>query len=405
MLCQFTFRNYRSYRDEAELSMQATPMREFERSLIMCPDGQGFLPVAAVYGPNAGGKSNLLEALDYVRSAVARPIRLLSASADTAEDDRPSIPRCSAFGFDDVSAAESTEFELYYRVGDHEYRYTLSVHADEIMSEGLWRRKLGASRTAMLFEREETKVELGPTLRKLVTAARFNPSLPYLSFLCINFDAAVVQEAASWFLDAVFLNYNSSYLERMLEQMLDEGDSREVTRFLRAVDVRIGGFRVERAPEWRSQRVFVRHEVGGKAYELRLSEESAGTQKLVGLAAYLMTALERGGTVVVDELDAKLHPKLLRYVILLFKDPEVNKSGAQLIFSSQDVSTMRNDVFRRDEIWFAARGEGEASQLWSLADIHEVNGNLVSKNAAFDKQYLSGRYGADPYLTRIEEWD
>ena len=72
---------------------------------------------------------------------------------------------------------------------------------------------------------------------------------------------------------------------------------------------------------------------------------------------------------VVDELDAKLHPKLLRYVILLFKDSEVNKNGAQLIFSSQDVSAMRNDVFRRDEIWFAARAEGETSQLWSLADM------------------------------------
>ena len=97
MLCQFSFRNYRSYRDEAELSMQATSMREFERSLIECPDGQSFLPVAAVYGPNAGGKSNLLEALDYVRSAVARPIRLLSSSSDAPEGDRPSIPRCSAF--------------------------------------------------------------------------------------------------------------------------------------------------------------------------------------------------------------------------------------------------------------------------------------------------------------------
>ena len=113
---------------------------------------------------------------------------------------------------------------------------------------------------------------------------------------------------------------------------------------------------------------------------------------------------------ICDKLDA-MHGRHgdswshLARVILLFKDPEVNKHGAQLIFSSQDVSTMRNDVFRRDEIWFAARGEGEASQLWSLADIHEANGNLVSKNAAFDKQYLSGRYGADPYLTRIEEWD
>ena len=314
------------------------------------------------------------------------------------------MARCSAFGFDDVSAAEPTEFELYYRAGEHEYRYILSVHADEIVSEGLWQRKLGASRTATLFEREGAEVVLGPTLRKLATAATFNPSLPYLSFLCFNFDAPVVKEAASWFLGGVFLNYNSSYLERALEQMLDEADSPEVTRFLRAVDVRIDGFRVEKAPEGRGQRVFVKHEVDGKGYELRLSEESAGTQKLMGLAAFLLAALERGGTVVVDELDAKLHPKLLRYVILLFKDPEVNKHGAQLIFSSQDVSTMRNDVFRRDEIWFAARGKGEASQLWSLADIHEANGNLVSKNAAFDKQYLSGRYGADPYLTRIEEW-
>ena len=214
------------------------------------------------------------------------------------------MARCSAFEFDDVSAAEPTEFELYYRAGEHEYRYILSVHADEIVSEGLWRRKLGASRTATLFEREGAEVVLGPTLRKLATAATFNPSLPYLSFLCINFDAPVVKEAASWFLGGVFLNYNSSYLERALEQMLDEADSPEVTRFLRAVDVRIDGFRVEKAPEVRGQSVFVRHDVDGRGYELRLSEESAGTQKLMGLAAFLLAALERGGTVVVDELDA-----------------------------------------------------------------------------------------------------
>lgn len=166
--------------------------------------------------------------------------------------------------------------------GEHEYRYILSVHADEIVSEGLWRRKLDASRTATLFEREGAEVVLGPTLRKLATAATFNPSLPYLSFLCINFDAPVVKEAASWFLGGVFLNYNSSYLERALEQMLDEADSPEVTRFLRAVDVRIDGFRVEKAPEGRGQRVFVRHDVDGKGYELRLSEEPTGTQKLMG---------------------------------------------------------------------------------------------------------------------------
>ncbi|MFR3925860.1 MAG: AAA family ATPase, partial [Collinsella sp.] len=134
---------------------------------------------------------------------------------------------------------------------------------------------------------------------------------------------------------------------------LDEAESPEVTRFLRAVDVRIDGFRVEKAPEWRGQRVFVRHEVDGKGYELRLSEESAGTQKLMGLAAYLMTALERGATVVVDELDAKLHPKLLRYVILLGSWGQ--QRCARLIFVL--TSNAKRRVPPRRDGFAARRGE------------------------------------------------
>ena len=81
---------------------------------------------------------------------------------------------------------------------------------------------------------------------------------------------------------------------------------------------------------------------------------------------------------VVDELDSKLHPKLLRFVTQLFRNKVINRHGAQLVFTSQDVSTMRNDVFRRDEIWFAAKDEGEASVMWSLADIHEANLMMAS---------------------------
>lgn len=405
MLCQFTFSNYRSYRDEVTLSMQASSMKEFSQSLLAGGDSQSFLPVAVIYGPNAGGKSNLLEALGYVRAAVARPILSLISGEEAPKGPMPRIPRCLPFSFDAVHADMPTEFEVYYRVDGYEYRYSLGVSATKIVSEGLWRRKVGASRSATLFEREREKVDLGPSLRRAGVSVGFNPAIPYLSFLYMNTDLESVHHAASWFLDCVFLNYNSFYLERVLEEMLDEGDSPEITSFLKAVDVHVDGFRVEEDDEGQRHRVYVRHVVGGSQYELRLSEESAGTQKLMGLASILLSALETGSTVLVDELDAKLHPKLLRYVILLFKDPKVNKGGAQLIFTSQDVSTMRNDVFRRDEIWFAARDQDEASRLWSLSDLHEPNGNLVSKNAAFDKQYLSGRYGADPYLTRIEEWE
>lgn len=405
MLCQFTFSNYRSYRDEATLSMQASSMKEFSQSLLAGGDSQSFLPVAAIYGPNAGGKSNLLEALGYVRAAVARPILSLMSGEEAPKGPMPRIPRCSPFSFDAVHVDMPTEFEVYYRVDGYEYRYSLGVSATKIVSEGLWRRKVGASRSATLFEREGEKVDLGPSLRRAGVSVGFNPAIPYLSFLYMNTDLETVHHAASWFLECVFLNYNSFYLERVLEEMLDEGDSPEITSFLKAVDVHVDGFRVEEDDEGQRHRVYVRYVVGESQYELRLSEESAGTQKLMGLASILLSSLETGGTVLVDELDAKLHPKLLRYVILLFKDPKVNKGGAQLIFTSQDVSTMRNDVFRRDEIWFAARDQDEASRLWSLSDLHEPNGNLVSKNAAFDKQYLSGRYGADPYLTRIEEWE
>lgn len=401
MLCQFTFSNYRSYRDEMTLTMQASSMKEFSRSLIAGGDSQSFLPVAAVYGPNAGGKSNLLEALGYVQSAVARPIFSLMRGKDAPGGSVPRLSRCSPFAFDAMRSHQPSEFEVYYRAGGYEYRYSLTVSVSEIVSEGLSRRKVGASRAATLYEREGDKVELGSFLRRAGVSVNFNPTIPYLSYLYMNSDLESVHQAASWFLDCIYLNYNSCYLEHIL----DEEDSPEIVRFLRAVDVHVDGFRVERDEDGERQRVYVRHSVGGSDYELRLSEESAGTQKLMGLARFLLSALENGGTVLVDELDAKLHPKLLRYVILLFKDPEVNRGGAQLIFTSQDVSTMRNDVFRRDEIWFAARDETEASQLWSLSDLHEPNGNLVSKNAAFDKQYLSGRYGADPYLTRIEEWD
>ena len=188
--------------------------------------------------------------------------------------------------------------------------------------------------------------------------------------------------------------------------MLEQKDESVLIGILKAAGINIDGFRVEGGEEdFENRRVWVRHVVNGKPYELRLSKESAGTRKMMSMAISLDNALKKGGLLVIDELDSKLHPKLLRFIVALFHDPAVNKSGAQLVFTSQDVSIMRNDVLRRDEIWFAARDEDEASSLWSLSGIHEPNGNLVSKNAAFDRQYLSGRYGADPILDRFLYWE
>ena len=216
MFCQFTFSNYRSYRDETTLTMQASSMKEFLQSLLTSSDSQSFLPVAAVYGPNAGGKSNLLEALGYVQGAVARPIFSLMRGKGAPEGSVPRLLRCSPFAFDSAHSHRPSEFEVYYRVGDYEYRYSLSVCASEIVNEGLSRRKIGASRAATLYEREGDKVELGPSLRRAGVSVNYNPAIPYLSYLYMNTDLESVHQAASWFLDCIYLNYNSCYLEHML---------------------------------------------------------------------------------------------------------------------------------------------------------------------------------------------
>ncbi len=115
----------------------------------------------------------------------------------------------------------------------------------------------------------------------------------------------------------------------------------------------------------------------------------------------ILLALHEGRLIIIDELDAKLHPKLLKYVISLFNNKEINKHGAQLLFTSHDMSTLKNTVFRRDEIWFAAENKAHESEIYSLHEIRGEDNNRIKSSAAYDKQYLEGRYGADPYLSNM----
>ena len=169
------------------------------------------------------------------------------------------------------------------------------------------------------------------------------------------------------------------------------------------MDLDILDFRVEEKEHDRIE-VFTKHEVDGYEAELNLSDESSGTKKLFGLLPFIAESLIDGTTLVIDELDAKIHPALLRHIIMLYNDIEVNRKGAQLIFTSHDLSTMNSEVFRRDEIWFVAKGNSQNSKLYSLVEFKNIKGESVRKDAKFDKQYLEGKYGADPYLRRIIDW-
>ena len=172
---------------------------------------------------------------------------------------------------------------------------------------------------------------------------------------------------------------------------------------IQEMDLDIVDFRVEEKDN-EILDVYTKHSADGYEAELDLLDESSGTQKIFGLLPLIAMSLQRGRTLIIDELDAKIHPLLLRHIILMFTDMSINQNGAQLIFTSHDLSTMTSEIFRRDEIWFAAKGRAQNSNLYSLVEFKNDKGESVRKDAKFDKQYLEGKYGADPYLRRIIDW-
>ncbi len=403
MLCQFTVKNFKSIRDETTFDMQAAAISEHEDRVIKDKDGELYLPVSAIYGPNGGGKSNVLEAFRILVLKILRPLYA------TSDNEKHMISRkklvIEPFAFSEEKRGEPTEFEVFFRTKLAEYRYILNIKYDLVVYECLDRIKLDTGRRSALFKRDDKGIVLKGAFARLKTSDELSDTLPLLSYLGITYRKnEVVNDVLDWFEYGIdFMNYGNPMQElRMV--VANSGDVKDlVLKMIQEMDLDILDFRVEEKEDDRIE-VFTKHEVDGYEAELNLSDESSGTKKLFGLLPCIAESLIDGTTLVIDELDAKIHPVLLRYIIMLYNDVDVNRKGAQLIFTSHDLSTMNNEVFRRDEIWFVAKGNGQNSKLYSLVEFKNSKGEAVRKDAKFDKQYLEGKYGADPYLRRIIDW-
>lgn len=395
MLCQFLFQNFKSYKEETIFDLQAMAIPEFEESLIVREKCNNLLPVSVIYGPNGGGKSNLLQALACLITMVVKPIHDMGNNRQTLIVQQKVLPE--AFLYDQVSGEEPVAFKIFFRVQNYEYRYYLAVLHDEIASEILDRKTIGGKKPARIFERERENITLGTILKKENVNTKVNEKMPYLSFLAINYNIPVIAEVQKWFESCIICSYGHPKAE--MEIMLSEDDAVKKSTLVLLNDM---GIDVEdyRYDDEEKELLFTRT-VDGVAYESKYSQESDGTKKLIAALPVILIALREGRLVIIDELDAKLHPKLLRYVISMFKNPKINKHGAQLLFTSHDMATMKNTVFRRDEIWFAALNEKRNSEIYSLYEIRREDNERVKSTAAFDKQYMEGRYGADPYLQNM----
>lgn len=404
MLCQFSVKNFRCLKDQVTLDMQAANVGEHKESVLADIDGERYLPLAVIYGPNGGGKSTVLDALFSLCSKVMGPV--FSAQGNQMRMESYSA-RIEPFAFQPEMKKEPTEFEIFFRTDVYEYQYNVAIQNENIMFESLYHKKITGRQYRKVFIREQgQKIQLSGNLKK-AQVNDISDTITLLSYLMITYGKnQTVEDIKKWFVHKInFLDYKLNTIElRMALPTVDAMKPRSLQMF-QEMGLDIVDYRIEQTDEPGRIRIFTVHNVNDAQYELDLHKESSGTIKIFNSIPFIADALVNGKTLVVDELDAKLHPLLLQYIIRLFADPLVNRKRAQLIFTSQDIITMNSTNFRRDEIWFAAKNIDEETQLYSLAEFKDEKGNSVRNDASFSKQYMEGRFGADPFVQKLIQWE
>lgn len=406
MLIRYSVENFKSIRDKVELSMEAIGISELKETLIAGKDGEKYLPLAAIYGPNGGGKSNILESLFCLRSKIIVPI---ISSIKGISDNSAKTAEITPFLFNYENVNKPTVFEIAFTNNLGEYHFSISIQGLNVLSESLEMIKFSTKKPSKLFERKGNNIKLGRDFSKIVIPDLLSDEVSFLSFLGITYgENELVKDITNWWIKQITVeNYGDPFYDIVFVEPGDEKTKKLFMELLKEMDIGIVDYIVKDFND-KTRRMYTIHKTGDKSTEIRLLDESSGTRKMFSMALLLLECLIFGKTLVIDELDAKLHPLMIKKIIQMFNEKSSNSNGAQLIFTSHDMYTLSNELLRRDEIWFAAKGNSEDTQLYSLIDFKgegEIKTETVRKDAKYSKQYLEGKYGADPYFQRIINWD
>ena len=413
MLIQFNFKNYNSFRDEAILDLSATKMTEFSDRVVSV-GSEKILPVAAIYGANASGKSNVYSAFEYMSKYVINSFKYGDEEKDF-EDIRP-----KPFLFDVSSESADTCFEVYFTVpGDEKertYNYGFCIGQTGITEEWLNYKAKTARKYSPIFYRDSETLDLSG----IPKASRENIEVALEKQVLIVSLGAKLRVAKcklvrDWFLNNEFADFGNIVTNFFLSHVLpkgfvtDETVRKNVVNYFSSFDETIRGFEVTQLPpqeDSKEERYLIdalHKKIGSdEMAKIPLSSESAGTLKMFALYPELQEVLQNGGVFYIDELNARLHPLLVRNFVLTFLNPEINVNHAQLIFTTHDTWQLSNQLLRRDEIWFTEKDEAGVSTLYSLADFVDEDGSRIRKDESYEKNYLLGKYGAIPSLKTID---
>lgn len=415
MLHQFTFKNYRSFRDGVTLDLTASAIKELPADVVTDVQHERVLKLAAMYGANASGKSNVIKAFRAMATAV------LSSFSDDA-----ALRKIEPYWFSEVT--EPTEFSVLFSTQSDIFQYGFSCVQGAVIEEYLYQRdkeRIG-EQYRLIFDRSATGIsgEIATQAEVQTLGQLIEPETLLLSALA-RLNLPTIKAVDAWFRHVRVIDYgdprgevtkgsrlNADRPQNPLVALLE--DSREKKRFeafVRAVDVGIAGLGLvslesDLAHEGQPQQRVVachRNPKTGKLRQTPIAAESSGTRKMLMLYVDLKQVLDQGQTLLIDELDAKLHPLLLRYILIMFHDPALNPRGAQLIFTTQELFTLDKDNFRRDEVWFVNKDEDGVSDLYALDSIRIDDGKKVRNDASYGKDYILGKFKATPNLKRLGE--
>lgn len=405
MLIRFSFKNFKSFKNENCLDMEATSLKEHEYNVAKI-DNSEYLKVSAIYGANASGKTNVLQAFDYMKKRI-----LVS---DDSKKNSP-IDEENVYSFMINNDPIALEVEILAK-NNKIYKYGFEVLKDTIISEWLFEKRV--NKFYSIFERENNNVSMKPNkISDLVNIDERTLFLNIYSKIDRNNDD--FSNVYDWFVNSTYLDLGNPNFERFINNRVslkilsDENYKKELLKFIKTFDSGIEGIKTtpDSIEAVKSNNGMIDIEVihkgeNGELKALPFYLESNGTRKMFHLFDFFMDALKNGMVLFVDELDAKLHPLLTRYIINLFHNSDTNKGNGQLIYSTHDTVNLNKETFRRDEIWFAEKDKDGISEIYALSDYiledDKNAGKKVRNDATYNKDYLTGRYGAIPVLEEFE---
>lgn len=405
MLIRFSFKNFKSFKNENCLDMEATSLKEHEYNVAKTENGE-YLKVSAIYGANASGKTNVLQAFDYMKKRI-----LVS---DDSKKNSP-IDEENIYSFMINNDPIALEVEILAK-NNKIYKYGFEVLKDKIISEWLFEKKV--NKFYAIFERENNNVSMKPN--KISELVNIDERTLFLNIYSkIDRNNEDFSNVYDWFVNSTYLDLGNPNFERFINNRVslkilsDENYKKELLKFIKTFDSGIEGIKTtpDSIEAVKSNNGIIDIEVihrgeNGELKALPFYLESNGTRKMFHLFDFFMDALKNGMVLFVDELDAKLHPLLTRYIINLFHNSDTNKGNGQLIYSTHDTVNLNKETFRRDEIWFAEKDKDGISEIYALSDYiledDKNAGKKVRNDATYNKDYLTGRYGAIPVL---EEFD